>query len=111
MQATEFMTVGMYASRPEAQVSRARLAAEGVEAIVAADDAGGYEPQLGLTNGVRLMVRAPYVAYALSILEPTEPVLRQPPPPWIAAIAVLLAGILIGLFGLPVIVTVLRAVT
>ena len=108
MQASDFMTVGMFASRPEAQVSRARLAAEGVEAIVAADDAGGYEPQLGLTNGVRLMVRAPYAALAMSILEPAEPLLTRRPPAWVTIIALLLAGLLIGLVGMPVIVTVIR---
>ena len=108
MQASDYMTVGMFASRPEAQVSRARLAAEGVEAIVAADDAGGYEPQLGLTNGVRLMVRAPYAALAMSILEPAEPALPRSAPAWVASIAVLLAGLLIGLIGLPAVVTILR---
>ena len=109
MQATDFMTVGMFASRPEAQVSQARLAAEGVEAIVAADDAGGYEPQLGLTNGVRLMVRTPYAALAMSILEPVEPSEPLPRRPRVSAVSLLLAGVLIGLVGFPVFVTVLRA--
>jgi cell division protein FtsN len=110
MQASDLMTVGMFPSRAEAHVSRARLAAEGLEAIVAADDAGGYEPQLGLTNGVRLMVRAQYAALALSILEPTEPASPRPAPLWMTVLSALLAGILIGVVGMPVIVTIVRAV-
>ena len=108
MQTSDFMTVDMFSSQPEAQVSRARLAAEGVEAIVAADDAGGCEPQLGLTNGVRLMVRAPYAALAMSILEPAEPLLSRRAPGRVAVVSVLLAAVIIGLVGMPVIVTALR---
>ena len=111
MQAASFMTVGMFGSRPEAQVSRAHLAAEGVEAFVAADDAGGYEPQLGLTNGVRLVVRAEYAALALSILEPADPASSRSTPVWVTSVALLLAGLLVGLVGMPVIVTLLRVLT
>ncbi len=110
MQATDFITVGMFGNRPEAEVSRARLESEGVEARVQSDDAGGYEPQLGLTNGVRLMVRAPFVALALGILEPPDPAERYRAPLWVASVAALLAGILVLLMSLPVVVTVLRAI-
>ncbi len=110
MQATDFITVGMFGSRPEAEVSRARLESEGVEARVQSDDAGGYEPQLGLTNGVRLLVRAPFVALALRILEPPDPGTEYRAPRWVTSIAALLAGILVLLMSLPVIVPVWRAI-
>lgn len=108
MEATQFVTVGVFASRPEAQVSRARLAAEGLEAIVAADDAGGYEPPLGLTNGVRLLVRARYAAFAIGVLDPPEAGTSRRPPVWVASVAALLSGLILALVGLPVIVTVLK---
>ena len=112
MNETEFVTVGMFGGRPEAEVSRARLESEGVEALVRSDDAGGYEPQLGLTNGVRLMVRAPYVAVALGILEPVDVAgVRRPSRPWVTSVAALLAGILVLLMSMPVLATLLRAIT
>ena len=111
MKEAEFVTVGMFAGRPAAEVSRARLESEGVEALVRADDAGGYEPQLGLTNGVRLMVRAPYVAVALGLLEPVNIVGIRPSRPWVVPIAALVAAMLILLMSMPVVVTVLRAIT
>lgn len=110
MQATDFMTVGMFGSRPEAEVSRARLESEGLEARVQSDDAGGYEPQLGLTNGVKLMVRAPFVAVALGILEPLQPAALHRAPRWVTSVAAVLAGILVLLMSLPVVITVLRAI-
>ncbi|MBT8216200.1 MAG: hypothetical protein HKN74_05185 [Acidimicrobiia bacterium] len=111
MQSGQFVTVGMFPSRPEAHVSRARLESEGLEAIVSSDDAGGYEPQLGLTNGVRLMVRAPYVALAMSILEPIDGPHSLSSRPWVSMVALTLATLLIALIGMPVVVTVLRALT
>ncbi len=110
MQATDFVTVGMYASRPQAEVGRALLASEGVEATVRSDDAGGYEPQLGLTNGVRLMVRAPYVALALGLLEPAEEGTPHRPPGWVTSVAALIAGVLILLVSVPPAIAVVRAI-
>ncbi|MBT8165084.1 MAG: hypothetical protein HKO63_03150 [Acidimicrobiia bacterium] len=109
MKEAEFVTVGMFAGRPEAEVSRARLESEGVEALVRCDDAGGYEPQLGLTNGVRLMVRARYVATALGILEPVDAVGIHRSRPWVTSVAALLAGILVLLMSMPALVTLARA--
>jgi hypothetical protein len=111
MNETEFVTVGMFAGRPAAEVSRARLESEGVEALVRSDDAGGFEPQLGLTNGVRLMVRAPFVAVALGILEPVDVVGARPSRPWVTSVAAVVAGILVLLMSMPVVITVLRAIT
>jgi len=111
MNATDFITVGVFAGRPEAEVSRALLEAAGVQAVVRADDAGGYEPQLGLTNGVRLLVRAPYAALAVGLLEPPEPAGDHRAPRWVTSVAAVLAGILVLLMSLPVVVTVVRAIT
>ena len=47
MQSGQFVTVGMFPSRPEAHVSRARLESEGLEAIVSSDDAN----KLGIESG------------------------------------------------------------
>lgn len=109
MQATDFVIVGMFASRPDAEVSRARLAAEGIEARISSDDAGGYEPPLGLTNGVRLLVRAPFVASALGILEPHEAT-RPRPRPWVFLVAVFTAAVLCLIVSLPLVVPLLRVV-
>ncbi len=111
MNATEFVTVGMFASRPEAEMSRARLESEGLEALVRSDDAGGFEPQLGLTNGVRLVVRAAYVAVALGILEPVEIFEVHRSPRWVTSVAALVAGVLMLLVSMPVLVTLVRAIT
>ncbi len=110
MQATDFVTVGMFGSRPEAEISRARLEFEGIEALVSSDDAGGYEPPLGLTNGVRLLVRASFVASALGILEPSDDLTSHRARPWILIVAAFTAGVLCLLVSMPLIVTVWRAV-
>ena len=109
MQASDFVTVGMFGSRPEAEVSRARLEFEGIEARISSDDAGGWEPPLGLTNGVRLLVRAPFVASALGILEPHDRSSHRAPP-WVLMVATLTLGVLGLLVSMPLLVPVLRAV-
>jgi hypothetical protein len=43
-------------SSVEAQLIVGMLEAHGITAIVSADDAGGLEPQLQLTDGVRVLV-------------------------------------------------------
>lgn len=111
MNEAEFVTVGMFAGRPEAEVSRARLESEGVEALVRCDDAGGFEPQLGLTNGVRLMVRAPFVAVALGILEPVDVTVIHRSRPWVTSIAAFVAGVLVLLMSMPVLLTLVRVIT
>jgi len=110
MQATDFVTVGMFGNRPEAEVSRARLESEGIEARVSADDAGGFEPPLGLTNGVRLVVRAPFAAMAMGILEPPLAGRSHRAPPWVLLVAAFTVGVLGLLVSLPLLVPILRAV-
>ena len=106
MDRTSLVTVGVFGSRHEAHVARARLESEGLTAFLQADDAGGYEPQLGLTNGVRVMVHAPYMALAIETLDPPAPTrIRHRAAPWARSVALLLATVLVGLVGLPILVT------
>ena len=42
----------------EAELIAGMLGANGIEAVVSSDDAGGNEPQLQLTQGVRVRVAA-----------------------------------------------------
>ncbi len=108
MESSELVTVGMFGSRHDAEVSRARLEAEGIAGWVQADDAGGYEPQLGLTNGVHLMVRAPFMALAMSVLEPTQPSGDYRARPWVFLVAALLSIVLLLMVGMPLVLTVWR---
>ena len=112
MHRTQLVTVGVFGNRHEAYVGRALLESSGLEAFVQADDAGGYEPQLGLTNGVRLLVHAPYVALALEALEPPiQGGFAHEASLWKRSTAAVLAAVLIGLVGLPVLVTLWRVLT
>lgn len=45
-----------YGSRPEADIAVARLLSEGIDAVLVTDSAGGFEPQLDLIRGVRVLV-------------------------------------------------------
>lgn len=52
----------------EAELARAHLAAEGIEAAVSADDIGGMYPGVSF-GGIRLLVRHNDLAAAKQILE------------------------------------------
>ncbi|MDH3259486.1 MAG: DUF2007 domain-containing protein [Acidimicrobiia bacterium] len=52
----------------EAELARAHLAAEGIEATVAADDVGGMYPGVSF-GGIRLLVRRDDLDLAKQILE------------------------------------------
>lgn len=108
MESSDFVTVGVFGSRHDAEVSRARLEAEGISGWVRADDAGGYEPQLGLTNGVHLVVRAPFTALAMSVLEPAPPGESHRTRPWVFLVAALLSTVLVLMAGMPLLLTVWR---
>jgi hypothetical protein len=60
--------VAVVASRAAAELIVGHLASEGVCAVVAADDAGGQEPELQL-QGVRVMVAASDHAEARRLLQ------------------------------------------
>ena len=51
-------TVAVYTTRSDAEIARARLAADGIHAIVIADDEGGLNPGFYSRYGVRVVVTA-----------------------------------------------------
>ena len=64
--------VAVFTSRTEAELAKARLELEGIPAHILADDAGGWEPQFGLSRGVRLMVADHDAAIAAEVLDLPE---------------------------------------
>jgi hypothetical protein len=67
------VTVAVVASRTEADLIAGMLGSYGVRAAVAADDAGGQDPQLQL-SGVRVLVAPSDAASARELLAaPTVP--------------------------------------
>jgi hypothetical protein len=61
-----------FPSRIEADMAQGILEAEGIEAVVMADDAGGTYPMLQFIRGVKLMVAAEDKARAQEILAAME---------------------------------------
>ena len=57
-QSEDLVTVYVYSTRSDAEIARARLAAEGIDALVMADDEGGLNPGFFNRYGVRVVVRA-----------------------------------------------------
>jgi hypothetical protein len=68
----DVVSVRTYSSEVEADLAASWLAAEGVEAMVLADDAGGALPSFRVLGGVRLVVRAEDEDRAREILETAE---------------------------------------
>jgi hypothetical protein len=66
---SEFVVVKSFSNQPTAIVARAALEANGIKAVISSDDAGGMEPQLQLTRGVRLLVRSDDVTAARAVLD------------------------------------------
>ena len=52
----EIVTIRIFADETEAGLAQQMLADSGVTAFVSRDDAGGMEPHLQRTNGLRLLV-------------------------------------------------------
>ena len=61
---SDLATVVVYPTRSDAEIARARLAADGIEAIVIADDEGGLNPGFYSRYGVRVVVNAADLAEA-----------------------------------------------
>ena len=53
----DLVTVHVYATRSDAEIAKAKLAGEGIDALVMADDEGGLNPGFYAMYGVRLVVR------------------------------------------------------
>ena len=50
------VVVGTFNTRPEADLAKSALEAAGIDAVVAADDAGGVQPGLWEGQGVAVLV-------------------------------------------------------
>lgn len=66
------VVVATYQSRPEADLARALLESEGIDATVWTDDAAGFHPQLTVVAGARLVVRSRDESAARMVLEGDE---------------------------------------
>lgn len=64
----DLITVATFLHRGEAEISQARLAAAGIDAIVQADDEGGLNPGFFDEYRVRLVVRSGDADAALETL-------------------------------------------
>ncbi len=54
----ELVVARIFTFRHEAEIARGMLEAEGIEAVIAADDCGGQRPLMGAASGgARLLVR------------------------------------------------------
>ena len=60
----------IFNSEIEAELTRQRLEASGIEAYVSKDDAGGARPDLQLIRGVRLLVSKDDIETAKELLQP-----------------------------------------
>jgi len=70
---TELVVVRTFGSRVEAEMAWSHLEAEGIDAIVQADTAGGMREHLAWSGaGFRLLVRAEDEAAAKEVLSPRE---------------------------------------
>jgi type III secretory pathway lipoprotein EscJ len=65
----ELARLGTYNSITEANLVKARLESEGIEAIVQSDDLGAMTPMMGDLRGVRVLVREADRANAMEVLE------------------------------------------
>jgi hypothetical protein len=68
---SELISVRTFRDRPEAEVAKAKLASAGIEAVVSADDAGGWQPGQPFVRGVRLLVDPRDLAAAIQLLRST----------------------------------------
>jgi hypothetical protein len=53
----QLVVVATYRYRHEAEIGKSMLEANGVDAIINADDLGSVHPVLGAVSGIRLLVR------------------------------------------------------
>jgi len=74
----DFMPVKTYFSRHEAELARSVLEANGIEATIASDDAGGLQPGLSFTRGVQVLVNGDDILEAEEVLKDLE---NAPAPP------------------------------
>ena len=66
---SELIAVRSYRDRFEAESAQAKLAAAGIEAFVAADDAAGWQPGQPFVRGVRLLIKPEDAPAAADIID------------------------------------------
>lgn len=73
---SDLVVVGVFDSRPEADLAKTALEAASIEAMVLGDDAGGIQPGLWESRGVAVVVNRSDEAAARDVLNsaarPTE---------------------------------------
>lgn len=67
----EIVAVKIFSAEIDANMALQLLEDEGVRGFIVKDDAGGMEPHLQLTSGVRLLVNRADAERALEILQST----------------------------------------
>ena len=60
--------IGTFPTRSDAEFAQARLAVEGIQSVIAADDAGGAYPFDLTGGGIRLLVDEADAEYATALL-------------------------------------------
>lgn len=65
----ELVTLGKYTSMTEANLIKARLESEGIDAVIQSDDVGSTTPMLGTIRGILVLVREEDRPAAMEILE------------------------------------------
>lgn len=65
----DLVLLGTYSTLTEANLVKARLETEGIEAVVLSDDLGSMTPTLNTVRGVQVMVRDQDRAAAMEFLE------------------------------------------
>lgn len=65
----DLVRLGTYNSTTEANLVKAKLESEGIEALIQADDLGSTTPTLSVVRGVRVLVRESDRARAMEVLE------------------------------------------
>jgi proteasome lid subunit RPN8/RPN11 len=76
---TDLQAVRVYLTRGDAEVARARLVGEGIDAVVIADNEGGLNPGFYAHYGVRVVVRSEDLDRARSALGDDVPAVRVHP--------------------------------
>jgi len=69
----ELIAVATFRDRFEAELAKANLAAAGIEAVLTADDSGGWGPDQPFVRGVRLLVQADDITEASHLLSGAAP--------------------------------------
>ena len=68
MSKVSFVSVRTFGDRIEAELAHSALEAAGIESMIQADDAGGLQPGLALSNGISVLVRIEDAVAAAEVL-------------------------------------------